>query len=310
MSAPLHDAARVQAFLDRFVDRRPAFAKELLRAQATDPATFGELAPTLLGWAAAKLGEGWEDRLIDGYCAFVYDVNRSQARYEQTGAYAHRSFEEVRAATYDDPEFMGLYHWGVFVTTFGWTHHLPLYRLYRDHFLAPLAARGAQPRLLDLGCGSGVWHLLALRAIPGARVQAVDISPTSVAEGRDTAAGLGLSTAWTCADATTFTAEAPVDGAVSGFLLEHLEQPQALIDNLARNLAPGGLAFITCALTAAEVDHIYELRRESEPVRMCEEAGLRVLSTFSSAPAGVSPKKRFLPRSMGLVLERRRGELW
>lgn len=42
-----------------------------------------------------------------------------------------------------------------------------------------------QPRLLDLGCGSGILSLAALRLWPGASVLAADIDPQSVAVARD-----------------------------------------------------------------------------------------------------------------------------
>jgi hypothetical protein len=52
------------------------------------------------------------------------------------------------------------------------------------------------------------------------------------------------------------------------------------------------------------VDHIFEFRRESELVKMCEDHGLRVLETLSVNPRRTLPKARFVPRSMGLILLR------
>ena len=75
-------------------------------------------------------------------------------------------------------------------------------------------------------------------------------------------------------------------------------------------LKPGGFAFITGALTAAQVDHIYEYRYESELVAMCENAGLRVLETLSANPLRTLPKARFLPRSMALFVQKRRNDLY
>ena len=62
---------------------------------------------------------------------------------------------------------------------------------------------------------------------------------------------------------------------------------------------------MTGALTAAQVDHIYEFRRESELVAMSEEHGLRVLETLSAAPKRTLPKARFVPRSMALIVQKR-----
>jgi hypothetical protein len=89
-----------------------------------------------------------------------------------------------------------------------------------------------------------------------------------------------------------------------------LEQPEKLFAVLRHLLRPGGQAFLTGALTAAQVDHIYEFRYESELVKMAEDAGLRVTDTFSGAPRRTLPNARFLPRSMLLVMRRRRNDIY
>jgi hypothetical protein len=66
----------------------------------------------------------------------------------------------------------------------------------------------------------------------------------------------------------------------------------------------GGRAFVTGALTAAQIDHIYEFRHESELVQMAELTGLRVLQTCSTNPRRTLPRARFVPRSMALLLEK------
>ena len=98
--------------------------------------------------------------------------------------------------------------------------------------------------------------------------------------------------------------------------MEHLEKPQLLLQNMASNLFPREYAFIIAALTAAEIDHIYEFRRESEVISMAEEAGFRVISMYSSAPsprvlqAFNANSHRFLPRSLALVLQKRKNDIW
>ncbi len=59
-----------------------------------------------------------------------------------------------------------------------------------------------------------------------------------------------------------------------------------------------------------EVDHIYEFRRESEVTAMAEDAGFRVVAMLSSAPGTIPQTSYFLPRSLGLVLQRRAHDIW
>ncbi len=303
---------RVARFLRRFAEARPAYFAEIRRSLDSHRELFHELAEPMLEWAELTLGPDFIATLVDGYCEFVTDVNRSQLRYEASGEYPARSYDEVFAQTYDSAQFMSPYHWGVYTTTFAWGHHLRLYEFFRSAFLPRLDRCAAEGAIIDLGCGSGVWHLLALRHRAGWRATAVDISETSIALTREMsqAAPDGGRVTHVLDDALTFRPGREFEAGLSCFLLEHLEQPAALLENLAACLKDRGHAFVTCALTAAEVDHIYEFRRESEVVEMAEEAGFRVTALLSAAPGSRREDSRFLPRSMAMLLQKKRNEIW
>jgi 2-polyprenyl-3-methyl-5-hydroxy-6-metoxy-1,4-benzoquinol methylase len=301
-------------FLTYFDREAPAFAKHIHETAEHRPGVFRELSEPLLGWARQVIGDDWCQTLANGYMAFLVDVNRSQKEYERDLHYRFSSYAEVFAQTYDNPEFMTDYHWGVYVTTFVWEHHLLIYDFFLRHFIALMRENqnGTPGRLLDLGCGSGIWSTLLLRQLENWHSTMVDISATTIGLTRRTLACAGLSsrTVLREADALRFRDETAFDAGVSCFLLEHLETPQNLLDNLAAALGRRGLAFVTTALTAAEIDHIFEFRRESEVIDMAEKAGFRVVASFSSAPQTIKPGATFLPRSMALVLQKRAGEYW
>lgn len=301
----------VRQFVDGLQERSPSFTKELSATVDAEPDTFEELAAPILDAASRTLGPDWIDVLASGYTHFVVDVNRSQILYEKRGHYASKSYDEVYRQVYGNAEYMDKYHWGVLVSSFIWKHHLLIYRFYRDYFLAMIAGRGTT--LLDLGAGSGIWHTLALLRQPALRATAVDISDRSIALAAEMAQAVGIAerVEHVTGDALNACFEHAFDFGICCFLAEHLETPEDLLPNLARNLKEGGLAFVTVALTAAEVDHIAEFRRESEIVDMAESAGFRVLSLYSAAPDRVVVKDaRFLPRSLALIVQKRRGEFW
>ena len=301
-----------ETFLTYFESEAPAFAKHVRETALRQPIWFRELSEPMLDWARQVVGDNWCETLANGYMAFLIDVNRSQEQYERDLHYRFASYAEVFAQTYNDPEFMADYHWGVYITTFAWEHHLHIYDFFLRHFIAPLRDCGTRGRLLDLGCGSGIWSTLVLRHLDNWNSTMVDISATTIDLTRRTLACAGLSprTALREADALRFHEEPAFDAGVSCFLLEHLETPSKLLDNLASALEHRGLAFVTTALTAAEIDHIFEFRRESEVIDMAEKAGFRVVASFSSAPQTIRPGAAFLPRSMALVLQKRASEYW
>lgn len=298
-----------QSFLHHFEQHLPLFYPAIASNARRNPAAFQELGELVLSWSQKILGDDCLSVLARGYRSFVLDVNRSQMQYEREGKYRNHSFEEVYQEVYGNEEHMQAYHWGVFTTTFAWEHHLQLYIFYRDYFLPRLGSQGS---LLELGSGSGIWSMLLLQHLPDWGCQGIDISPTSVrlANQMSLANQFQARVQYRVADALAYQAEVPADAGLSCFVLEHLEEPGRLLEALARNLKAHSYSFVTVALTAAEVDHITEFRRESEVVTLAEDAGFRCVATLCGSPPAYPAEFKFLPRSMALVLQKRAQEIW
>lgn len=289
----------------------PRSRRGLEEARAVDPAAFDGYANLFLGWARGALGERAVARTIDAFVQFTMDVNMAQGRYEATGHYEHSSYQACYDAVYNARETMDDYLWGVYLTNFAWAHHLELSGFFETRFVARLPEHAS---LVEIAPGHGGWGLLALHRRPTARLLAFDISPSSIAIASSLAHAAGLSdrARYELRDALELHVQAAGSAAacICNFLVEHLEEPERLFAVIHHLLAPGGKAFISGALTAAQVDHIYELRHESELVLLAERHGLRVLETLSVNPARTLPEARFLPRSMSLIVQKRVGELW
>ncbi len=280
-------------------------------ARLLDPDRFDAYANLLLGWAMQVLGDRAIARTVDAFVGFTTDVNMAQGRYEASGSYEHKSYRECYEAVYADKVAMDDYLWGVYLTNFLWVHHLDISAFFETRFVAKLPARAA---LIEIAPGHGGWGLLALHRRPDARLDGFDISPSSIEIARALAVAAGLSghASYELRDALDLTSHPPgvADACICNFLVEHLEQPDKLFEVIHHVLAPGGKAFISGALTAAQVDHIFEIRRESALVMLAERHGMRVLETLSVSPQRTLPRARFLPRSMSLIVQKRTREDW
>ena len=299
-----------EKFLDYFSQYCQIYFPAIKDTQRNNRSSFEELTRIMLNWAENHIGENWQKVLADGYLHFLMDVNRSQVEYERRGNYLNKNYNDVFNRVYNNSEFMEFYHWGVFVSTFAWEHHIKIYDLYRNSFLPCLNPKGGY--LLDLGSGSGIWSFLTTYFSPQWISQGIDISEKSVELSTKMALSSGFNTKVTFKtyDALKYKGNKKYNAAISCFLMEHLEKPQLLLQNMASNLETKGYAFITAALTAAEIDHISEFRRESEIVLMAEEAGFRVISMYSAAPPSHPDSYRFLPRSLALILQKRKNDIW
>ena len=301
----------VDALFDDIRARHPRSLAGVLEARAAHPDRYADLADTFLGWAARAWGRDALPGMVDAFVRFTTSVNLSQARYERAGHYEHKTFQDCLTGLYAEKESMDDYLLGVYLTNFLWAHHAEICFQYEDSFLRRLADVRT---LVEIAPGHGGWGALALKHLPTARLVGYDISPSSIRLATDLMRGAGFQDRATyelkdALDLDVVPAES-ADAVVCNFLVEHLEQPDKLFAVIRHLLKPGGQAFVTGALTAAQVDHIYEFRYESELVRMAEVAGLRVTETFSAAPRRTLPNARFLPRSMVLIVQKRRNDIY
>ena len=124
-----------EKFLDYFSQYCQIYFPGIKNTQINNRSSFEELTRIMLNWAENHIGENWQKVLADGYLHFLMDVNRSQVEYERRGNYLNKSYNDVFNRVYNNSEFMELYHWGVFVSTFAWEHHIKIYDLYRNSFL-------------------------------------------------------------------------------------------------------------------------------------------------------------------------------
>jgi 2-polyprenyl-3-methyl-5-hydroxy-6-metoxy-1,4-benzoquinol methylase len=306
----------VPEIADRFVSylvaNKKIFSRSIVETRKNNPDYFYELAVPMLTWAAQYIGQDYERVLADGYCFFVSHVNKAQMMYERSQKYQNHVFREVYDSVYGNDDFMSKYHWGVYVITFAWEHHLKIARFYRDEFICRLSSLQQKIRLLELGSGSGLWGMLARNYLNCLDVEGIDVSVKSVKIAQRMVACNGMQSHinYTAGDAIQYRCVERHDAVVSCFLLEHLEKPEELLISMKDNIMPGSYAFLTAALTAAEVDHISEFKHESEVVNLAEKAGFRVLAVTSTSPDLYSSDYKYLPRSMALCLQRRRNNIW
>lgn len=290
---------------DYVASRYPQCRTGIEEAVATSPNRFAEIAEMYLGWLLLARGEDAIEKSVDAFVQFTTDVNIAQARYEADGHYEYTSFDEVNAIHYSQDSQMQGYLWGIYLTNFLWAHHLEICLFFKDRFLSRLKEKS---RLIEVAPGHGGWGAWALHSLNSATLEGYDISPSSIeiASAVTQAAGVGDRASYLEKNALSLIeldAET-ADAGICSFLIEHLEDPAQLFRVIHYLLKPGGVFFVTGALTAAQIDHIYEFRQESELVRMAEDNDLRVLETLSTNPARLFPGARFVPRSMALLVQK------
>jgi S-adenosylmethionine-dependent methyltransferase len=116
-------------------------------------------------------------------------------------------------------------------------------RTLRVELTAARARRGAAPRVLDVGGGSGTWAVPL--AVDGCAVTVVDTSANALAvltsRARESGVGAGVRAVQGDVDALAdVVADAEADLVLGHGLLEYVDDPAAAVSALTAALAPGG----------------------------------------------------------------------
>jgi len=96
---------------------------------------------------------------------------------------------------------------------------------------------GGQPRILEVGCGTG-WLSESLSAL--GKLCGVDLSPKAVA----VASSRCPQAEFRCGDFSQIAVEGPFDVAVTVDTIAHVEDQAAFIDRIAALLAPAGMLIL------------------------------------------------------------------
>ncbi len=295
-----------EAFLSALERRARLFAPGAIATFRANQELCSWVLDPLARWADAAYGEqAFEDAAL-GYARYCLGVAQAQQIYERAGKYTPEAMPEIVAGVYEDEGYMVPYMWAAILIYAFWPSMIAHIALFRDEFLRRLPPEAS---VLELASGHGVLALLAAEERPDIRVTGLDISPPAVAVARRLLAASGHADRVSFAVADALRGESrgqavTYQGIISAMLAEHLPQPKPLFDALGARIAPHGLVFFSTALESAQRDHVFEFHRESEPLKLAEEAGLRVRRLVSDSSAA-PPQARFLPRATAMVLQAR-----
>jgi 2-polyprenyl-3-methyl-5-hydroxy-6-metoxy-1,4-benzoquinol methylase len=292
-----------EAFLSALERRSRLLAPRAIATFEANRELCSWLLDPLARWAEAAYGDKAFDDAAVGYAKYCLGVSQAQAIYERVGRYTPEAMPDIVSGVYEDEGYMIPYMWAAILIYAFWPSMIGHLALFRQDFLRRLPPGAA---VLELACGHGVLSLLAAEERPDIRVTGLDISAPAIAVANRLAAVSGHAgrVHFGVADALhpqESGASAAYQGVVSAMLAEHLPTPGPLFGAISDYLSPGGLVFFSAALESAQRDHVFEFHTESEPLRMAEEAGLRVSRLLSDASA-VGARSKFLPRATAMIL--------
>ncbi|MEY2160818.1 MULTISPECIES: class I SAM-dependent methyltransferase [unclassified Rhodanobacter] len=245
------------------------------------------------------------DQLAEAYNTITLDTLREQVYFQRNGRYRYSRFDEVAGHVYHNPLYMRKYMYGLAITAYFWANHREIYRYFE--MVIPRRQGG---RYLEVGPGHGLFFLQAMALSRYESYEGIDISETSLEmtrsllsrqEHRD-------SNRWVLQCGDFLAANelvGPYDAVVIGEVLEHVERPDLFLMRIQSLIRPGGFVFVTTAVNAPAVDHIYLFRTVAEVEHMAITCGLNVVDKLVTGYPGCSiqeTEQRRLPINLALVL--------
>lgn len=210
---------------------------------------------------------------IDCYFHMIEDMQTQQLEFIRTGKYSSSSFDEVNKRVYNNPDIMKYHMHGLVLAQFLWYDQRErftfFYKSLENH------ASNAK-KYLEIGGGHGLYLNEALKLLPHVEeFDMIDISQSSLELAKGIISDNKIK--YTLKNIFDFTNDVKFDFITVGEVIEHLEQPLALLKKIASLLTSDGVCYITTPINAPMIDHIYLFNSSEEIRTLFDLAGFQIL---------------------------------
>ena len=180
---------------------------------------------------------------------------------------------------------------GMLLSHYVWPHHYKMLKFFR----AQCSKIPAVETFAEVGVGCGMYSKEAAVRFPSSRGWGYDISRHSLNFTAQIMAAFGCQGRYET-HVRDIIADTPnqTDLVICQEVLEHLEDPPLFLKALRKMTKPGGYAYISAAVNAGHVDHIYLYRSPDQVGAEITSAGYRIVAAgaelaYQGKPLQVTP---------------------
>jgi 2-polyprenyl-3-methyl-5-hydroxy-6-metoxy-1,4-benzoquinol methylase len=224
---------------------------------------------------------------LDCYLKMIADVRVETMHFARTGEYTSKSFDEVNKRVYNNPEVMEYYMNGLLLSQFLWGHHYTILNYFTENLYG---YRDKIHGYLEMGGGHGLYISQAISLLKSdTTFDLIDISPTSLEVCKSLIDNSKVN--YILSDIYQVKQEKKYDFITMGEVMEHVEDPVALLKKLGELLNINGSIFITTPTNAPAIDHIFLFKNAEDIRRVIDEAGFKVTDEIGVYSEKVSKER-------------------
>ena len=212
---------------------------------------------------------------------FSLEFLKLQVNLVKTGHYPYSTFEEVQKYVYDDPNRKLTGPWymmALFFSQIFWITHYKVNEFFLNEMCTNRKQHG---RILEVPAGTGIFISNFLERNKTWHGAALDISDSAIDFARNTFQVFHIGDSRVNLiqdDVYKFKPEVKYNVILCGEFLEHLEDPLGALKKLYSILDDDGELFLTVAVYAAMIDHIYLYKSVQEVRDQILDAGFGIKS--------------------------------
>lgn len=239
------------ALLDIYPDHR-RFLDSSFADRTPDEISFSySLADLLMTLMGDKL-----DSHLKNYRTMCSEFWREALYFARHGNYRRTNIEEVIREVYSNPAYMKMYIEGLLVSQLYFNNHFRVLSVFANQFLKGYEAKS----VLEIGPGHGLFLLHAAVAFSDCKCFGLDISETSLQTTRGVFERMKLADRLELEIRDVAKSTGPqrtFDVLILSEILEHLENPGEILDNLSQFVDRQSRIFINVPVNSPAPDHIF-----------------------------------------------------
>ena len=270
-----------QQVLKQIYDKAPLQKKKLERYLVKKPNFFFKEADQFISDYSRYLNsQGLSFHFaIDAYLKMCKDMVKSQVYFIKTGKYPVNNQNQAFQEVYNSKKEMQSFMIGLALSQYLWSSHYEIF----NHLKTNLKRNKIKiKRYLEIGPGHGLFLKEAIKTLGNnCNYTAIDISKISLELTKSIISFHELDYAeinYICDDMLNITGKEFYDFIVMGEVLEHVEDPNYLLDKLNSLLQRNGLAFISTCVDCPTIDHVFHFKSVDEIRDMIKNSGFSIVN--------------------------------